>query len=205
MLQFEESTHTYTVDGRDVASVTQVLSRVGVRHSEDDYWNSLTGTEWMNNPTAAKFGTEFHRVAQITLMGGEPDYDSQMEPWVESFRKFRRRYPELESIIHEGRPLIERPMHSKRLDYCATPDWAAMYKGKPVVIDWKTTSVSSEIHHIQLGAYARVLEEVTGIRGWSSWVVYINDHGFKLAERTSRQVKVDINQFICVLNTYKLG
>jgi len=205
MLQFEPEGHIYTVDGRIVPSVTQMLSRIATRAHEDEHWNSLTGIEWMNDPVAATFGTEFHRVAQITLMGGTAEFHHAMKPWVDGFHMFRRKYRDMESIIHDGRPLVERAIHCKKLDYCATPDWAVMYNGKPIIIDWKTTAITNPIHEVQVGGYARALEEFTGIKGWATWIVYIRENGYKVSERTPRQVKMDMNLFASVVNVYRMG
>lgn len=152
-LHFEPWGHQYTVDGRFVPSVTQVLSAAGLI--------DLDGIPADILRRAGERGTRVHQAAAL-LLRGQLDWAS-VDPEIGGY------VLALDSVIrHTGlRPEIaevEKPIYCKEFDFCGTPDAIAWYSfprrfGPPlevkVVFDWKT-GIMSAVRY-QLAAYAHAL------------------------------------------------
>ena len=208
MLQLNLDTHEYSQDGRPVTSVTQYLSRTGVRDGDEGYWNSISGAEYATDAVAAQFGREFHTVAEMYLKGEEvPDYDPAMEPWVEGFRKFRRDHGYLETYIHEGRPVIERSFYCKTYRYAMTLDWLPVDPdGGVYLLDWKTGTAWCKHWWLQGAAYVRgVVENIPELRSMPVWIVKIGEGTYEKREHSPREVRSDFNQFLSILNVHRMA
>lgn len=196
-IEFNESTHTYTVAGRVVPSVTQLLGAVGVR--KNDRWCSISKSEWCANDTAANFGKALHAIAVYELSGVEYDCDPAMKPWIDNLKKFFKAN-ELKGIS------IEDPLYSKIYHYCGTPDLFCMMGLRMVVVDWKTATAEQDHWRMQLAAYAQLLKEHHHLTTLpETWTVSISDTGYKIDKRSKAEVQYDMNRFLSVLNVYKLA
>jgi hypothetical protein len=143
-LQFDESTHTYTLGGMIIPSVTQVLSSVGIV----DY--SRVPPHVLAE--AAERGTAIHRACRFL---DENDLDeSVLCPWIipylEAWKKFK--------LLHNpGFVLIERPLTAciNGMAFAGTPDRVGTMGDIPYIIEIKTGDESMErAWKVQTAAYA---------------------------------------------------
>ena len=127
---FDPETHTYTMDGVHVPSVTQVL-------------NALLPC-WKAGEWYLHRGQAVHACASYMARGIPFDHDMAIDGQVTALRRFFR----------EVRPdclIVEYPMFSSRYHYAGTPDLICVIDGKVVVLDWKA-SIPATLPY-QLAAY----------------------------------------------------
>ena len=125
---FNETDHTYTVDGNPVPSITQLVAPLGVDFDDMDEL-----TERMVDGAADR-GTTMHAYLAHRLNGGEPEDfelpDAYMD-YAESVELFLSE--------HTITPwLIEEPLGCA--DYAGTPDLVCDFDGKPSILDYKFVS-----------------------------------------------------------------
>jgi len=192
VLKFEEKGHRYTVDGRFVPSVTQVLEAAGLI--------DLTGIPTHILRRAGERGTRVHQAAAL-LLRGELDWSSVAEAiggYVQALDTFLR-YSKFEPI----KETVEQPLYCPRYDYCGTPDVLGMHS-KPqlfgkrdkrtlTLLDWKTGMMPAVRY--QLAGYANVL----GVRHRAA--LKLNSDGtYRMvwfAPETQRQ---DLDRFLWALD-----
>ena len=136
-LHFDPETHIYTIDGRRLPSVTQVLSSV---FEPKDYW-----TEWHRER-----GIAVHKAVEIIAKGGKVDpstLDERIAGRVAGFELFLREHPTVEIVWSEL-----RMMHATRF-FAGTADLGLDDKGKPIVADIKGT-IDPVTSYPQLGGYS---------------------------------------------------
>jgi len=146
-LKFDRINHMYSLRGRRLESVTEVLERAGIC----DY--TSTG---LSRGEALWRGSTVHEAIALDLEG---DLDDRSVPeicagYVEASRRFRReRHFECE--------LHEYYRHHKDYMYAGTLDakgWADLGEGKRrYLLDWKTGRAQSWVRY-QLAAYAGFFE-----------------------------------------------
>ena len=154
VLNFEEKGHRYTVDGRFVPSVTQVLEAAGLI--------DLNGIPPDVLRRAGERGTRIHQAAAL-LLRGELEWSSVDEAIggyviaLDSFLRNNQFTPVKESV--------ETPLYWAQYDYSGTPDVMGTYflrasRNTPfrkvfVLLDWKSGMMPAV--HLQLAAYAHPL------------------------------------------------
>ncbi len=196
-LDFEKTTHTYTMDGIKVPSVTQILS---VLHSYDGVSERV-----LND--AADRGTiahlvcdliESHDITMADIVAKEPEYVGYAEAW----NKFLDSAP---FPVKSSFPKIEERLCSAKYGFAGTID--RIYIGTNAVtnevniVDIKT-GVPLPIHDIQLAAYEQIVREEMDIRGHiRRHIVYLDKSGtYRSTECTSKQ---DIGIFLAALQCHK--
>ena len=198
MLKFDEGKHVYTWNEKVVPSVTQILSRVGVRSREDSHWNSISGSEFIHDNTAAEFGTAFHDVAQYIVQGIKCSYDPALEPWVVGLKKYIEEHMLLYRDIK-----VEKPLYSKKYGYAGTYDLFAFNKEIPVLDDWKTSTQFQKHWRLQTVAYEQLIRENYGIKKrMSRKCVRVYEYGYE-ARDYKKNWATDWNDFLSILNVYK--
>lgn len=146
-LAFDPAEHRYTLDGRVLPSVTQILEPY-----ED--WSGI-------NPevlaAAMERGTRVHAAAALMLDGfiGPHDSGDDIAPYLVQFEKFLAESGFV-SVLSEAR------VCSEKLGYAGTLDlYGGLPKRKCALIDIKTGSVPRTAGP-QTAAYARALKECHG-------------------------------------------
>lgn len=142
---FNETDHTYTVDGNPVPSITQLVAPLGVDFDDMDEL-----TERMVDGAADR-GTTMHAYLAHRLSGGEPeDFElpDQYMDYAESVELFLSE--------HTITPwLIEEPLGCA--DYAGTPDLVCDFDGKPSILDYKFVSTIAKTKvGAQLQGYMRL-------------------------------------------------
>lgn len=144
---FNETSHTYEVDGARLPSVTEICSLL---RPPDNISPEVLRQ-------AARRGTAVHEYAQLLDYGIEPD-EMDVEPelagYVTAYIRFLRDYkPEWE--------LIEQPLYSLDLGFAGTLDRFGEIDGQPVILDIKTASSVNRATRIswavQLAGYLALL------------------------------------------------
>lgn len=158
-LEFDAVSHSYTLQGFPVPSVTRVLSPL------QDYDPTSQYLE-----TARQRGTDVHTATElhdrrrdaIVIRDDKwrPDgirgyiTATTIAPYLDAWKKF---LADTDFEIHE----IEKRVCSLRHRYAGTLDRLGVLNGRRVVIDIKTTAKMSPVMGIQLAAYQFAVNEKT--------------------------------------------
>ena len=142
-LDFIESTHTYTLYGQKIPSVTQLMAPLSAAA-----YNGID-TEVLNR--AADKGTEVHQAAENYANFGIEDISPERRDYFEGFRKW---FDEVKPVVVS----TEFKTYHKYLIYGGTVDLLAYIDDMLYVIDYKTTyRVEKMLTRVQLEAYKQAL------------------------------------------------
>lgn len=124
---FDETTHTYKVNGQIKPGVTTILQDAGL---SPDF--SLVDPETLARK--ATLGKETHRVIELIFKDDLGDYDPILEPYVQAAKQFI-------SVFNIKPIQSELAVYSSTLDCCGTLDLMANYNGtEEGIFDFKTSS-----------------------------------------------------------------
>lgn len=142
MIQFDEKTHTYTVDGVVLPSVTHICRFLAYDYKSDRPWLA---------EAAARRGTAVHEACALIDYGEEPEETPEIAGYLKAYRRFLKDYrPDWE--------LIEHPMGSLELGYAGTLDrYGTLYDGRSCILDIKTGQLHGPSLRAQLTAYNELL------------------------------------------------
>lgn len=142
-ITFDESTHTYTIDGEEVPSVTTVCRFLAYDQKSDKPWLAQV---------AADRGTRVHEACAMLDYGEEPEEDPEIAGYLTAYRRFLKDYrPDWEGI--------EYIVGCAALGIAGTIDrFGTLYDGRTCILDIKT---GSQLHdaplRAQLTGYKRLL------------------------------------------------
>lgn len=144
-LQFDEATHTYTLDGVVLPSVTQALQVLPNGYH-------MVDPEVMDR--AAKLGTAVHDIIARDVAGelDEESVDFDLLPYLDMFRHFRGTSG-FEPILSEER------VYSTQHGYAGTLDLFGILNGRHVLIDNKRTVAVPRSTGPQTAGYEAALRE----------------------------------------------
>ena len=141
-LEFYEDTHTYTLDGKEIPSVSEIL-RFAAREIYKE-------TDSFAMETAADRGKRVHKACEELDYQGVTFCSGDIEGYVKAYRNF----------LHEHDikwDAIEKPVYDEGTWYAGTIDRAGLLDNQPVILDIKTTKKISGKHKLlysaQLTAY----------------------------------------------------
>lgn len=143
---FDAERHEYTVDGKAVPSVTQIVAPLGADYDDNDDMELVF-------EAAADRGTTMHAYIEHRLQGGEID-DFELpdiyEPYAEAV--------ELLLAEHTIVPFaIETPFGCDF--FAGTPDLICEFDGEISILDWKFVSqIAKSKVGAQLGGYQNLCE-----------------------------------------------
>jgi hypothetical protein len=161
-LAFEENTHTYTVNGIEIPSVTTVMKQL----NEDYYGGIDTG---VLTKAAAK-GTAVHNAIENFLKFGIDDIAAEFNGYYRAFKSF----------MYDFKPEVigsENRIYHKMLRYAGTSDLALIVKNKLLCVDAKTSSsIVKMLTRVQLEAYARAFSS-HGIEFAGKAVLHLKKNG----------------------------
>jgi hypothetical protein len=187
-LEFDEETHTYTLDGVKIPSVTQVIQANGL----SDFSKV--------NPKALEYaialGKAVHYAAHLDDAGelDESTVDPEVTARLVQWRKFRAT---LEigtgDIIHS-----EGKLYSK-MGFAGTPDRVIIYPKHALIVDIKT-GVKTCAAHVQTAGYAIQVTENYGVKKINRIGVYLKADGYTVEEHRNQ---LDDAVFKSCLNLYK--
>lgn len=141
MIQFDPSTHTYTLNGVVVPSVTQILRECGIIDTS------------RYAPGSAERGTAVHLACQLHDENDldEASLDPQIVPYLEGWRRF------IKECAFEPQS-IEQIVVSGTYGYAGTLDRTGLLYGRPAILDIKSGSPEPWAS-LQLAGYAEALGE----------------------------------------------
>lgn len=145
MLTFDEATHTYTLDGIRLPSVTEVTRFCAYDYKSDRPWLA---------EAAASRGTAVHEACALIDYGEEPEETPEIAGYLKAYRRFLADYkPEWE--------LIEHPIGSLDVGFAGTLDRFGTIDGEPSILDIKTGQLHGAALSAQLTAYSELLQTET--------------------------------------------
>jgi len=160
-IQFDKETHTYTLDGLKIPSVTQIISSVGMTN-----YSAIPNRVLEN---ATERGSAVHRA--LELLAVSPGYvpPDWVEGYVSAWDSFKRVY---NVMVLE----TERLVFHKNYMYCGTLDRVCTVAGEKYIVDIKTTAKPMPSHDIQTAAYALAYKSETRQK-IKRMCVYLHDWG----------------------------
>jgi hypothetical protein len=171
-LHFDEATHRYTLDGRELISVTQALTEAG-----------FIDARWYNDEAALR-GTYTHAAIALHHEGAlaAASIDPIVRPFFEAYLKF---LGDTGYVIAACEERVCDPMAG----YAGTLDLRGRFPGNPCmdVIDIKTGAVPPWVGY-QTAAYARLVKGTKKRR----WALHLRADGLyrlePLVNRTDERV-----------------
>ena len=140
---FDESTHTYTIDGKEVPSVTTVCRFLSYDQKSDKPWLARV---------AADRGTRVHEACAAIDYGLYPEETEDISGYLKAYRRFLKDYrPDWEGI--------EYTVGSAEIGMAGTIDrFGTLYDGRRCILDIKTgTQLHDAPLRAQLTGYKRLL------------------------------------------------
>lgn len=166
MIEFDDSTHTYTYEGAKVPSVSTII-------------NDLLKTDYSKiDPFYANRGTAVHKAIELYLQGDldESSLDEHVTPYFKAFLKFEN---DTGFIVEQ----TELRIFCERLWFAGTLDLIGSIDGKKYLLDIKTGS-RQKWHDIQTAGYAIGSGDEEIKRG----CIYIKKNGtYQLQPHSSRK------------------
>lgn len=143
MIQFDEASHTYTVDGVQLPSVTEIT-----RFCAYDY---KSAQPWLAE-AAARRGTAVHEACALIDYGEEPEETPEISGYLKAYRRFLKDYaPDWK--------LIEHPLGSVPLGAAGTLDRYGTFPDEgSVLLDIKTGQLHDAALRAQLTGYLNLLK-----------------------------------------------
>ncbi|TAM15932.1 MAG: hypothetical protein EPN65_16595 [Pandoraea sp.] len=144
MFTFDPKSHTYRIDGKEIPSVTSVLSPM------IDY--SMVPRDTLER--ARRLGQAVHRMTELYDLDDldMDDLADELKPYLTAWIKFRAET----GFVPET---IEKQMHHPSLRYAGTPDRSGLIKGRRAVIDIKKMATLGPVIGLQLAAYKEMFEK----------------------------------------------
>lgn len=142
-LAFDEATHTYSLNGYLLSSVTQIMKPL----SSAEY----KGIDESVLRNAAERGSAVHEAIEVKIKYDFDDCPTEYSAYYDAFRKFAADYsPEW---LHS-----EMRTYHRQLMYAGTVDLICRIGGETFLVDFKTTSkINHMLTRVQLEAYAQAL------------------------------------------------
>lgn len=183
MLEYDENEHVYTLDGKRLISMTQLLKEFGLV----DY--SMINKDVL--AAAANFGKVVHETCALYDMGELESCDPQVEPYLDGWKKF----------VRELKPkflAVEMPMASRTWGFAGTPD--RVYKvSRPGILDIKT-GAPIPATDLQTAGYQLLAEENLNVKIGERITIKLDAGGYKLIQHRD---KTDLNTVKGMLSLYR--
>lgn len=184
-LLFDEPSHTYTVGGIVVPSVTQIIAPL----------YSFEGIPEAILNAKRDLGRAVHTACEYDDDGDldEDTVSDQVRPYLEAYRAFRRDTG-AEVVLNEQR--LYNPKHR----YAGTIDRRFLIARELWTVDLKTTASMSPAVGVQLAAYDRLVEEAGERADSKMGALQLKpDSSYKLHPFSS---PADFPVFLSLLNVY---
>jgi len=163
-MEFDESTHTYTVAGQVIPSVTEIIKKAGLI---DDKWF---------NEFARERGSAVHKAIEWHISGelDEESVDDICRPYLEAFKCFTR---DCNLRIYRSECMV----YSKIFGYAGKFDLYGRINRRRFIIDFKTGALQDCVG-MQLRAYMQAAREC-GMRPQARAALQLRKDGsYKLVE-----------------------
>ena len=180
---FDAATHTYTLDGVRVPSVTQIIQSLLPLPPIDPWY--------------LERGRATHLACEL-LDRGTLDWssvDSEIEPRVRAWEKFRQDWP-AEILANELPLASEKYQFAGTLDRMLISDRVA-----PTLIDLKNSF--SPQYYLQLAGYSILWRENRPVKPYNAGAVELRDDGtYRCHWMTRYELQTAEQQFLALLTVY---
>ena len=116
--------------------------------------------------------------------------------------------PELETVVANfvawrdsiSFRVIENEMmvYSKEFQYAGAVDAVVESEGKTIIMDWKTSNRIQNEYALQVSAYAKAYEEMTGDKVHEAWIVRFDKHTRKMPQiKVVYDIEESFDTFLC--------
>lgn len=142
MIQFNEKSHTYTLDGVELPSVTHICRFLAYDYKSSRPWLAAE---------AARRGTAVHEACALLDYGETQEETPEIAGYLKAYRRFLADYrPDWE--------LIEHPLGNLELGFAGTMDrFGTLGDGRSCILDIKTGQLHRPALSAQLTAYRWLL------------------------------------------------
>lgn len=180
-LLFDAATHTYTLDGAVVPSVTDVLKEAGLL---DNTWS---------NEEARERGTAVH---EACLYFDQDDLDE--ESVAREYTGYVRAYAKFRAESGFAPELMEYQVHCEKFRYAGTLDRVGLIGKRKVLVDLKTCNGAVPLStRWQTAAYANCLPHAATLERLA--VALRADGSYQLTQYGVREYPQDLNVFLAAL------
>lgn len=187
-LEFDEGPHAYTLNGRRVPSVTQVL----------DPMQMLDGIPWDVLEAARIFGNNVHVGCHYHNIG-ILDWDS-LDAFLASYiRGYLKFLAESSFVILAS----EERVASVKAGYAGTLDLRGVLNRRKAIIDLKSTAVLPKTVGPQTAAYENALREMTGEKTERRFCLHLKPDAYSLVPLKDGRGVQDLTYFISALNIWR--
>lgn len=184
MIHFDEATHTYSIDGKKLPSVTEICGLL-------NNWGDLNPAILMQ---AARRGTVVHEYCELVDYGVDEDgieCEPELAGYVIAYMRFLRDYRPLWEMV-------EQKVYSEQFGFAGTLDRFGTIDGKPVLLDIKTSSSVNKLAKIiwacQLSAYTLLLaKEGEEVKRWN--LVLKRDGKYQIIDAAESEKKYAFSGF----------
>lgn len=183
-IAFDASAHAYTLNGRAVPSVTQVLAR----------FEDWSGIPQANLDFARARGQHVHE-AMALLARDELDWgslDEELLPYVEGGRRF---------LVESGVTVLgsEYVLGSSSLRVAGTLDLLGILRNAEGIFDFKVTAALPRTVGPQTAGYDLLLRDTFGKKKRKRYCVLLKPYDYRLVKLDD---PTDENRFVSALNCY---
>lgn len=174
MIEFDEVTHIYKVDGVELPSVTTITSVL----SSLEY----KGVDPEILKKAGEKGSAVHKAIEDYLLWGEYELNIQYEPYMEQFKK---------ALEKEKFETKKTEFKLTNGEICGTLDNMSSLSGDVIIIDYKTTAtIHKKLLEAQFGGY-KILCDSNNIKVDKWYGLFLNKKGYKFKE-----IKPNVDVFL---------
>lgn len=188
-LGFDEPTHAYTLNGRRVPSVTQIL----------DPLQMLEGIPWDVLEAARIFGNHVHLGCHLYNLGSL-DWDS-LDTFLASYiRGYVKFLQETSFLVLAS----EERVASVRCGYAGTLDLRGILNKRKWIVDIKSTATLPRTVGPQTAAYEHAYNEGSGEKYALRACLHLKPDDYKFVTVSDKGHRVgDLNLFISALNVHR--
>jgi len=212
---FEVDSKSYRLEGKNYIRVTQVLSVIA--KPGITAWSARVGRKKVETVLKRRcdLGTLVHNLFERTLKGEAFNlgtYEKEIQEDLELFDEFRI------NTCKEAEGLEQR-VWSNKYGYAGTLDFLGNYKsnkkyivrgheakfekGARVILDWKTSASIYPTYFLQLAAYVKAFEELTGQKVDGAAVVQFRNNKIRIREKTYKELMDIWEVWEAALTLYK--
>jgi hypothetical protein len=228
-LEFNETTHTYTVDDKIIYGVTSIVGVLdkpaliywavgkaidflkqvltpGLVIDEVNLPAMLEGAKTAHRKhlkDASDIGTAVHDYLERYLTAGINKEKLPPMPVNQNIKAGIKAVLEWAKENNVRFLASERKIYSKKYGYAGTLDALAEVNGKLAIVDFKTSNGIYEDYFLQTAAYARAVEEEDGKKIEECWILRIPKDGSEFATAKDEMVEMNFRSFLGCLENYK--
>lgn len=181
-IEFDEEKHIYTVDGKQVPSVTDICNPITSEH-----YGAINAAIL---EMASRRGTAVHEATQLIDLGVMPEDDPEVDAYVNAYLDFLLDYkPKWEYIEYIG--------FNEDMNYCGTIDRAGQVGNEFWVLDLKTTASPTKENYIatccQTEAYALMIGRDCACK---RKILYLKKDGsYRLVDCETKEAELGLDSF----------